>query len=538
MQKLIFALISLSAIGRGLSAADQSASPEAADQNWHQAAGPNFNWQIVGEPPLRWSATRGEHIRWRTPMPEAGMSSVTVWEDRAFTTTHVPIEAESQKNAVKHVLGFCLDAETGKVLWQVTLPGSVFISLAGGFTDGTVFAPITDGKHVWFFNRCGSIGCYDLAGNRIWLREWTPRFKHNNRQCEPMLVGDAIVYLEVANKSAGAKLQKWKAPGVINRSIRVPDDVDVKEVWTYLHGIDKRNGKTLWRETVGTSVHTTPVVGRLRDGSFAVSHARGGGHGPLEKPYGHSLTSLAPGQAGRTIWSTPIDGYDPSFSCHMNEKYAFGFSKGRHLVFDITSGKILREQALYTGADLWKRDVAANGWTLEKNAAVRAGKSHPNTNQANIVIGDWHWFLSHNVHYLGRVHVETGRVEYLELPAQLIADRKTRDQDQLLWGRGRTDNRPTNARGFAVGDKGHNGTGWGHISAASPTLVGRYLLIPVVTGTVHVIDTSPDTLSPKSIVSTNDLGPAGETWSLASLSFSRGKLFAHTMREVLCIGDE
>ena len=169
---------------------------------------------------------------------------------------------------------------------------------------------------------------------------------------------------------------------------------------------------------------------------------------------------------------------------------------------------------------------------------VKAGKAHPNTNQANIVVGDWHWFLSHNLHYLGRVQIETGKVEYLELPAQLIASNDDRKHDLWLWGKRRGDNRPVNARGFAIGDKGHAGTGWGHISAASPILVGRYLICPVVTGTVYVIDTAQKELSPDSLVAVNDLGPGGKTWSLASLSFANGSLYAHTMREVICIGEK
>ena len=64
----------------------------------------------------------------------------------------------------------------------------------------------------------------------------------------------------------------------------------------------------------------------------------------MEKPYGHSLTSLAPGEEGRTIWSTALDGYDPPFSCHWDQRFAFGFHQGKHLVLDSTDGRILREQ--------------------------------------------------------------------------------------------------------------------------------------------------------------------------------------------------
>lgn len=506
-----------------------------ADENWHQAAGPNGNWQTDGSPPVEWSVTRNEGVRWRTPMPEAGMSNVTIWGDRVFVTTHVPITTLEEKQSVTDIIGFCLDANTGAIQWQVTLPGSAFISLAGGFSDGTVFAPITDGQHVWFFNRCGSMGCHDLEGKEVWLREWTPRFKHNNRQAEPYLVGDSIVYVEVANKEAGAKIQKWAAPGKKSAGTKVPDGVDVKEVWTYLHGIDKRTGKVLWREQVGTSVHNTPVVGLTSEGKLAVSHARGGGHGPLEKPYGQSLTSLAPGEEGKTIWNAELPGYDPSFGSHWNEKYVFGFRQGKHLVFDASTGRLLREQPLYQSATLWKFNPKESDWIKETDVAVKAGKGHPNTNQANLVVGDWHWFLSHNVHYLGRVNVETGAVEYLELPAQLMPDADSRDHDVRLWNKGNQTNRPLNSAGFAVGDKGHAGTGWGHISAASPTRVGRYLFLPVVSGTVYVIDTKAEHLSPDSIVAVNDLGPGGETWTLASLTYAQGRLYAHTMKEIICI---
>ena len=512
------------------------ASSVCAGDNWPQAAGPHGNWQVEGEPPTRWSVTRNEGVRWRTSLPEAGMSGVTIWGDRVFVTTHVPIKTLEEKEWVKDIVGFCLDADTGEILWQVELPGSAFISLAGGFSDGTVFAPISDGQHVWFFNRCGSIACYDFSGKKVWLREWTPRFKHNNRQAEPFLVGDALLYVEVANKKAGAKMQKWAAPGrKIKGGIKVPEGTDPKEVWTYIHGIDKRTGQLLWREEVGTVVHNTPVVGRTLEGKLAISHARGGPHNPLEKPAGQSLTSLAPGEEGKTLWSTELPGYDPSFACHWNGKYVFGFQRLNHLVFDAATGKVLREQPVDENATLWKYDSSRGDWVQENDVALNVGRRHPNTNQANLVIGAWHWFLAHNFPYVGRVHVETGVVEYLEVPAQVMPAQDERKKDVRLWGKGNPENRPLNASGFAVGDKGHNGTGFGHISAASPTRVGRYLFLPMVTGTVHVIDTEIENLSPESLVATNDLGPGGETWTLTSLTFAGGRLYAHTMKEVICI---
>jgi len=44
-------------------------------------------------------------------------------------------------------------------------------------------------------------------------------------------------------------------------------------------------------------------------------------------------------------------------------------------------------------------------------------------------------------------------------------------------------------------------------------------------------------LDEDAIVAINDLGPAGQSWTRASVSFSKGRAFAHTIRELICIGE-
>lgn len=86
-----------------------------ADDNWHQPAGPNGNWQVDGIPPVEWSVTRNENIRWRTLLPEAGQSGVKIWGDRVFVTTHVPIKSLEEKSAVTDIIRYCLNADTGMI---------------------------------------------------------------------------------------------------------------------------------------------------------------------------------------------------------------------------------------------------------------------------------------------------------------------------------------------------------------------------------------------------------------------------------------
>lgn len=94
-----------------------------------------------------------------------------------------------------------------------------------------------------------------------------------------------------------------------------------------------------------------------------------------------------------------------------------------------------------------------------------------------------------------------------------------------------------NSRGLVVfGDKRSKGSGWGHVASAIPSVAGKHLYVPVMNGTVYVIRWDSETLSEKSVVAFNDLGPVGESYNRASLSFANGSAYAHTIKGVICIG--
>ena len=94
-----------------------------------------------------------------------------------------------------------------------------------------------------------------------------------------------------------------------------------------------------------------------------------------------------------------------------------------------------------------------------------------------------------------------------------------------------------NAHGFlATQDRRNAGNGWGHVSAASPIVVGENIYMPTMLGMVYVLKWNAKTLDEKTLVSISDLGTAGQTWSLASLSFSDGRLYARTLKELICFG--
>lgn len=246
--------------------------------NWPQAAGPNGTWIVPdAKPPVSWSVARNENILWRAPLPNGGQGGIAVWGNRLFLTTFAPYKQGAPKTSAT-ILGYALDAQTGKILWSVRLEGSVPSPMMYAYSDSTSPTPITDGEHVWFFNASGEMGCWDFSGKQIWRRQYKPQGEPYpfNKQHEPILYGDTILNVEPSD------------PG--------PDQ---KAGWNYLRGIDKLTGKTRWIAQDGTTTYATSVFGYMKDGTPAVLTGRGGWHDVPERPVGLGLIDLRPGKGGQ-----------------------------------------------------------------------------------------------------------------------------------------------------------------------------------------------------------------------------------------------
>jgi len=114
--------------------------------------------------------------------------------------------------------------------------------------------------------------------------------------------------------------------------------------------------------------------------------------------------------------------------------------------------------------------------------------------------------------------------------------RKPGAGEKRLWKKALGNDLKT-AQGFrATQDKRNAGNGWGHVSAASPIAVGDRLYLPTMIGMVYVLKWDAGVLDEKALLSVSDLGPAGATWSLSSLSFAEGRLYARTLKELICLG--
>jgi outer membrane protein assembly factor BamB len=231
------------------------AAVRAESASWPQFRGPDGN--PVGASsrlPERWSAT--ENVEWKVDIPGRGWSSPIVTGGKAFLTTVTTDGAskrpqtgtdfsndyvaelskqglaeaqilerlrardiEQPHEVTLHYLLYCLDLDTGSVLWTREFHGG---RPPGGRHRKNSFAsetPVTDGTLVYVFAANLGLYAYDLKGNQVWKTplEAYPIYLDFGTGGSPVLQGDQLVILSDNEKQQ------------------------------FLAAFDKRTGKPLWR---------------------------------------------------------------------------------------------------------------------------------------------------------------------------------------------------------------------------------------------------------------------------------------------------
>lgn len=496
-----------------------------ADSNWPQAAGPNNSFAVKSSAPVSWSVVKQQNIAWKLTLPETGQSTPVIVDGKIFFTTLMPVQEDSTLG--KDIVAWCVDANTGKVLWKRPLPGKHPLRLSGCFSDSSAPPAVCDGERVVFVNASGGITCFDLNGNPIWQRD-------------TLSVGRTLPFLHDGNFIFTRQIYPPEPSG--NFPHKYKDSP--LEMWTQLHAINIETGKDVWTSSCGINMGNAVVPQELNDGQAVVVVGRGGGHGPPEKPDGISLVNL---KDGSTKWTLPLEKFMSTMSYRIRDNLVHLFHDGAHLSVDALTGKIKRTSSIMSGVRITAREE--NSYTTSKASIPDGKKPREITQTSNLLVGRYHYFRSYTRPYLGRVDVENGAVEYLELPLQLarFGDQPDRLQwyvapktkkDPQMKDQSIAANDMKNSRGFVVfGDKRSKQNGWGHIAAATPSVAGPNLYVPVMNGTVYVIHWNAKQLDEKAVVAINDLGPAGRSFHRAGISFANGRAYAHTIRELICIGE-
>jgi len=508
-------------------------------ENWPQAAGPNQNWTVETKEavPLKWSVEKKENIKWRVSWPETGQSGIAVWEDRLFLTTMKPLEADAKVKKGTDIVLYCFHADDGKLLWKETLEGdpqakSIY---AYGFSSSSSPTPITDGKHVWFYNASGQMGCWTVEGEKVWTRKWTPTLgRPFNKQFEPIKVGNTLINVEP----------------------RDPKDPKRKEdAWNYLHGFDASTGKRLWIAPEGLTHYNTPVLGTLPCGGKAVLAGRGAHHGTPEAPSGLTLTRVDGPNAGKAEWSwdSQPKGMAQVTQC-WDEKYSYWLDEKltELVVLNTKDGSEAKRISWIENVTVTSYDEKSG--TFQTRKKVNLAKEDPPIKvfpawHANLLVYPYFYFQCFDFQgqrrnnkanfgprrSIARIHVETERVEYLELPfPEPKVEGAILKNTEYFYP-----NQTVNSRSIQIaGDKRSQRNGWWWCFNGNTIAINQYLYFTFMCGRVQVLDGQAKNFDESALVSLNDLGKFGETWSVNTPSFSQGRLYHRTMKELICIGSK
>jgi outer membrane protein assembly factor BamB len=161
--------------------------------DWPEFRGPTGQGMAHGGGfPLRWSPT--ENVIWKQTLPGKGWSSPIVCGGRVFLTSAVP--SKDDPGADQSLQALCLDADTGKVLWQ----REVFRQ--NGRTAPRIHtknshaspSPVTDGQRLYVHFGHQGTACLDLAGTILWKKADLKYQPVHGNGGSPILVGDALVF--------------------------------------------------------------------------------------------------------------------------------------------------------------------------------------------------------------------------------------------------------------------------------------------------------------------------------------------------------
>jgi outer membrane protein assembly factor BamB len=451
-------------------------------------------------------------IRWRTSLEETGQSGVLFSRGRLFFQSMAPLKDATAKKDGADTVGWCADAKTGRLLWNVELPGTESSPYSYGFSDSSSPTPVSDGKNVWFVNASGRATCCDLSGKVLWTRSWQPTTgRPFNKQVEPLLIRNTLMNLEPRDRE---------------------DPKREKDPWNYLVGLDKRTGARLWTSEDGLTHYCTPTMGRIGRGA-CVLIGRGGHHDVPETPTGLSLVDAG---NGKTLWRAELPG-KAMYNLLFDKNYAYWLNEdsGTHTVLDIRDGRVIKIQSLFANADV--RTWSGEKYTLQRDVTIKSlGFRVFPAWHSNVVFEKWHWFLCFSqtgneygagpcgpLHCLGRIEIATGNVEFLELPTA-----------PGVWGTS-VPAGTMNSRGIeAASDRRSKRDGWFWNFNAPPQVFHSKIYWTMMNGVTYVLDGRAKVLDERAILSVHCLGAVGETWCLSQPGFDGRFVYYRTMKELLC----
>ena len=209
---------------------EKSESPQSDSKGaqWRGFRGNGNSRSLAVSSPVEWSDE--SNLRWRATLSGFGQSTPVVWRERVFTTS---TEGDFSESLILH----CHELTSGELLWKKNYPSPVRIKRTQ-YVSQAAPSPVVDRNGVYFFFESGQLIALSHDGNELWNRSLSKEYG-------PIL----------GNHGIGSSLfQSTRALGLL---------VDHAGP-SYLLRIDKKTGRTLWRNEREERVSwSTPTLSQL-----------------------------------------------------------------------------------------------------------------------------------------------------------------------------------------------------------------------------------------------------------------------------------
>lgn len=348
MTKAIRASGALASLALLLSAAGVRA------QDWPQWRGPNRDGKLTGfTAPNAWPKTLTQ--KW-TAAVGAGVSSPVLVGDKLYTFGRIG----------GNEVTTCLDATTGKPVWQDKNSTDAISGAASGYGGPRSTPAVADGK-IYTLGVHGTVSCLDAASGKVVWRKDTGEEPQFATSMSPLVAdGKCVVFLGVLTAfDASSGEVKWQGPkGTPYGSPVLMNVGGTKQVVTpsssSLAGVGLADGKVLWQTKLTGGNYTVHFATPIIDGQTVIYDSpskEGAGTSfalQIEKK-GDSFTATELWKSTGTYkYNTPV----------LRDSLLFGLSPGKS--FFCMDGK--------TGKVLWTDDTARGeaGGVLNAGSVILA----------------------------------------------------------------------------------------------------------------------------------------------------------------------
>jgi len=325
--------------------------------------------------PETWSTT--ENVVWKRDLPGWGWSSPVIWGNRIFVTAAVG-ERDRERLVIGGYPGgqvkvtdvhrwmiYCLDFETGKVVWEREAHKGVPPQPRHPKNSFASETPITDGERVYAYFANIGVFCCDMEGKALWEQRWDPYPMRGGwgTGAAPVLHKDRLYivndneqesFMAALDKTTGkpiwrvarAEKSNWSTPYVWEH----PQRTEIVTIGTGKVRSYDLEGKVLW-ELTGTS----GLVSLMPLAKHGLLYLGAGYHyGPLYaiRPGASGDISLKAGESSNAwiAWSQERGaGIHPNFLI-SGERLFVLYDAGLLMCFDAkTGGTVFPRQRLNTG---------------------------------------------------------------------------------------------------------------------------------------------------------------------------------------------